>query len=114
MKKSLFLILLGALLLPVFSCLPAGKASAQLVWGFDNAGLSIYSITGSIMGVLWIIFALFVVVCFVVAGIMFLTAMGDPAKLKIARSAFIWGVAGVVVGILAYSILWIIGGALTY
>lgn len=107
-KKSFFLILLSALLLPV------SFASAQLWYGFDNTSLSIDSITGSIVGVLWIIFALVVVVCFVVAGIMFLTAMGDAAKLKIAKSALMWGIVGVAVGIVAYSILYIMGGILTY
>ncbi len=56
----------------------------------------------------WIIFGLIVVICFVMAGVMFLTARGEPEKLKIAKSAAVWGVVGVVVGILAYSVMTII------
>jgi FtsH-binding integral membrane protein len=50
---------------------------------------------------------------FVVAGITFLTANGEPDKLKTARSALLWGTIGIVVAIIAYSIIGIISGALT-
>ena len=108
MKKSLFLILLSALLLPV------SFISAQDLGKYTNNPIYLGSLASNIEYALWIIFALIVVVCFVVAGIMFLTAMGDAAKLKTARSAFFWGIAGVAVGIIAYSIVWIMGGLLTY
>ncbi|MFA6190394.1 MAG: hypothetical protein WC711_02675 [Candidatus Staskawiczbacteria bacterium] len=103
-KKILFLIVLGALAMPLVSL-------GQISHGLEPMTIEdfIYSLEWAI----WVIFAFIVLVCFVIAGIFFLTAMGDPAKLKIAKSALIWGIAGVVVGIVAYSILWIIGGVLT-
>lgn len=55
-----------------------------------------------------LIFGAVAVICFLVAGVLFLTAAGDPGKLTIARAAFIWGIVGVVVGILAFSIIEII------
>ena len=57
----------------------------------------------------WIIFAAVAVVSFLIAGVAFLTANGAPEKLKLARSAFVWGVAGVVVGIISYSIITVVG-----
>lgn len=95
-KKTSFLVLLGAFVLPLV-------ASAQLrSWG---SGGSIRSLLDSIESIAWIVFGTIVVVCFVVAGVMFLTAQGQPEKIQLARSATIWGVAGVIVGILAYSIM---------
>ena len=73
---------------------------------------SIQSLSMAIVNVIWPVFVVIVVVCFVVAGILFLSAMGDPAKIAKARSAFLWGVVGVVVGIVAYSIIRIISSAL--
>ena len=58
---------------------------------------------------IWMIFAAIAVIMFVVAGILFLTAQGAPEKVQAARAAFIWGIAGVVVGILAYSVLAVVG-----
>lgn len=74
---------------------------------------SIEEIMGSIESVVWYVFGTIVIVCFVMAGILFLTAQGDPEKLKTARHAFMWGVAGVVVGLIAYSIIAIVTGFMT-
>jgi hypothetical protein len=103
-KKILFFLILGILLLP-------SAAFAQLQWGFAG-GYSVGGIIGSIRSVLWVIFCAIAVVCFVIAGILFLTAQGQPEKLKAARSSFIWGVVGIVVGIIAYSITTIVSGLL--
>ena len=54
------------------------------------------------------VFGAIAVVMFVIAGIMFLTAQGNPEKVQAARSAFLWGIAGVVVGIIAFSIIAIV------
>ena len=69
---------------------------------------SLGEIVNNIASAMWIIFGGVAVVCFVVAGILFLTAGGAPEKVQTARAAFIWGVAGVVVGIIAYSIIQIV------
>jgi len=97
----LFSILLSAVILP-------SLAFAQLY-----RPASPYSLAGilkSAESAVWIIFTGIVVICFVVAGILLLTAQGQPEKLQAAKSAVIWGLAGIVVGILAYSILAIVMG----
>jgi len=63
----------------------------------------------AILQKLWVVFAGIAVICFLIAGILFLTANGQADKIAAARSSFIWGVAGVVVGIIAYSIIAIVG-----
>lgn len=67
------------------------------------------TLINNILAKLWIVFAGIAVICFLIAGILFLTAGGAPEKIQAARSAFLWGVAGVVVGIIAYSVIAIVG-----
>lgn len=67
-----------------------------------------------IISMTWAIFAGFSVVCFIIAGFMFLTAQGEPEKLKAARSAVIWGFIGIIVGIIAYSIIGIVSNSLMF
>jgi hypothetical protein len=98
-KKILYLFFLSVLILPSF-------VFAQLhSYGPD---MSIETIIDNVVSNLWIVFAGIAVACFLVAGGQFLTANGAPEKLKTARSAFLWGVAGIVVGIISYSILTIV------
>jgi len=93
-KKILFLILLVVLLSP-------SVILAQLRdWG---SGANLNGLISATLFVVWVVFGLIVVLCFVVAGVMFLTANGQPEKIKTAQSAVIWGVVGVIVGIVAYS-----------
>jgi len=98
-KKILFIILLGVILLPTIIL-------AQL--RDYGGGTSLSGMVSGLERAAWIIFGLIVVVCFVAAGVIFLTAQGQPDKIKTAQSAVIWGVVGVIVGILAYSIMAII------
>jgi len=72
----------------------------------------ITNLVNSVLRTTAYIFTAIVVVLFVVAGILFLTAQGAPEKLATARSAFLWGVVGVAVGIIAYSIVLIVAGVL--
>jgi len=104
-KKTLFLILLGILAFPLVGL-------AQLhSYGYQS--FSLEGLVDSIVSAAWTIFAAIVIICFVMAGILFLTAQGAPEKLNTAKSAFIWGIVGVIVGILAYSILLIVSNVLT-
>ena len=103
-KKIFFLILLGVLISAGY---PSGPVSAQL--GNYGSPISLCQIIPNIETAVWVIFGLIAVVCFVIAGILFLTANGDAQKLATARSAVIWGIVGIIVGIVAFSILTIIG-----
>lgn len=69
---------------------------------------SVDELSEKIKVLVWSIFTIIALICFVVAGVLFMTAAGNPEKIAAARNAFLWGVAGVVVGILAYSIVAIV------
>lgn len=110
MKKIniiLSLIALVVLLLPV--------AVLALYTGYPapTTATSVTDLIVNIGKVIWMVFVFLAVVCFVYAGIMFLTSGGKPDKVGLAKSAAIFGVVGIVVAILAYSIVSIIGNALS-
>jgi hypothetical protein len=96
-KITLSSILASALAVPFFA-----SAQPSVTIG------SISQLISKLETALWTVFGGIAVVMFVVAGILFLTAQGDPEKVKTARNAAIWGVAGIVVGIMAYSIIAIV------
>lgn len=102
-KKKLSSILLGFLILP-------SLVSAQLFRPPSPVSPAMFII--NVLKSIWIIFIAIVVISFVISGILFLTAQGQAEKLKTAKAAFLWGIAGIVVGILAYSITLIIENAL--
>lgn len=66
---------------------------------------SLDTIFSKIVGLVWYAFVALTIVMFMVAGILFLTAQGEPDKLETARRAALWGVVGVVVAIVGYSII---------
>jgi hypothetical protein len=120
MKREIFfLIPLGLLLL--LAC-PSGFILSQStgLHGYDSnggtttggSGADLGTIMGNIEKAVALIFSAVAVICFVLAAIMFLTAEGSPEKIKTARSAFFWGIAGIVVGIMAFTIIAIVASAL--
>lgn len=100
-KKTLFSIILGVLFL---TACPFVLVSARNLGNYGSSAFNIVLFMEAVKEAVWIIFGAVAVIMFVVAGIMFLTAQGDSEKLKTARSALIWGVAGVIIGIIAFSI----------
>ena len=78
--------------------------------------IDVTAIMCRVIDLIWIIFIGVTVVMFAIAGILYLTARGEPSKVSQANKAVIWGVVGVSVGILAWSaysfVYWFIyGGA---
>lgn len=108
-NKKLLTVAVFLVILLVTVILPL-TASAQLYRPGSPVGLE--GLAENVAIATWIIFTVFAVVMFVVAGIQFMTTQGDPEKAHTARMSVIWGVVGVAVGILAYSIINIIKIAL--
>ena len=54
--------------------------------------------------IFWPIAIAFTIIMFILAGIGFFNAQGDPTKVADARNFVIWGVVGMVVMILAFSL----------
>jgi hypothetical protein len=96
-KIILSLLAIGLAILP-FSVLAQGGL-------YESSNVTIESLGVSIGNAIWIIFTIIAVICFIAAGIIFLTAFGDPEKVKTARSAVLWGVVGIIVAIMAYGIV---------
>lgn len=102
MKKiALSLITIGIMALPVLALAQIGGTPPSLSYDLTTIGTKIANAA-------WIIFTIIAVIMFVIAGIMFMTAQGNAEKVVQARSAFLWGVAGVVVGIIAFTIITIV------
>jgi len=99
MKKIIVASVLASLLLPL-AVLATANEPGQIT--------SLELALGKIRSGVWQIFAALAVIMFVIAGIEFLTAQGDPEKLQKARSFFLWGVMGVAVAVIGYSVLYVV------
>jgi len=110
MKKfKLTLASLGALFLPVV----AFAQMEPIAPGGPGASIgSLQQIIHALENAAGLIFGAIAVIMFIIAGVYFLTAGGEPEKVQKARSAFMWGIAGVVVGILAFSIIAVVGSVI--
>lgn len=69
-------------------------------------------ITNLLNIVVWPIFIAASIIMFIWAGILFITAQGDPGKIAEARKAVIWAIIGIVVGLLGYIAVGLLRGAL--
>jgi hypothetical protein len=105
-KIKLTLVSLTILLLPV---LALAQMESNAPGGPGASVGSLQQIIHDVENAMGLVFGAIAVICFLVAGILFLTAGGVPEKVQAARSAFMWGIAGVVVGIIAFSIIAIVG-----
>jgi hypothetical protein len=84
-----------------------GLALAAFTYPLLHQGNSNANLNGLIYGILnfiWPLFLGFSILMFVYAGFLFLSAQGEGGKLSSAKSAVIWGIIGIAVGILAFSI----------
>lgn len=107
MKKiALSLATIGLIVMPVLALAQVGGSAP------GTFAVSLESLGQMIVNQIWVVFTIIAIICFVIAGVLFLTSGGDPEKIGKARSALIWGVAGIVVGILAFTIIAVIRGAL--
>lgn len=104
MNKKLLsgLVIAVTTILPVVAMADAPSAPKSFGWA---------SIVSFITSAIYTIGGLVIVVALLVAGIQFATAGGDDDKLKSARTALIWAVAGAVVLVLAAAIWYVIGTA---
>jgi len=75
---------------------------------------TITGIVGNLAGLITNIAIFVVVVSWIITGLLFLTAQGDPSKLTKAKTALIWAVVGTAVAILAGSARFMIEKALIY
>lgn len=102
-KKILGLILLAGLIV-----MPVVVLGQVVPDGGSGASNTATQIAQNIMTLALTIGTVIVVIGWIIAGILYLTAMGDPAKLKIAKGAMVAALIGtalVVVGKMSYPVI---------
>ncbi len=70
--------------------------------------LSINGLIDIFFNILWPLFIAFAIIMFILAGVAFFNAQGDPDKVATARNQVLWGIAGLAVAFLAFSIPFIV------
>ncbi len=95
-------------ILPTLALLAILASPIMVLAADPNPPQTLNALIAALKTPIWIIFGFIVLVCFIYAGIIFLTAGGNPDKIEKARSAVLYGVVGIVVGVIAYGILAII------
>lgn len=99
MKKASILSLLGIFL-------PA----AVLAQTAQN--ITITGMVENVASVIWIVAVIVIVIFWIITGILFLTALGDPSKLGTAKKALFAAIGGTVIVIVAWSVVNIISSAI--
>ena len=75
-------------------------------------GLSINDLVDVLFNIMWPVAVAFFIIMFLLAAFQFVGSQGDPAKVQTARQFVIWGVVGVVVALIAFSIPFIVRNTL--
>lgn len=107
MAKKLFVLLAVSTILmaPIIALsAPLNVGTAPAVTGNAISICFFANIIGKILDILWILFVAFAIIMFIVAGFLFLKAQGEPAEIATARKALLWGVIGVVVAVMAFTL----------
>mgnify|MGYP001575337605 CR=1 FL=1 len=71
-------------------------------------GLTVGQLIDAIFSILWPAAVAFFIIMFVIAGFKFATAGGEPEAVKTARTSVIYGMVGVIVALIAWSIVFIL------
>ncbi len=120
MKKFLFilpLLLLAVMVLPVaaqvvpsaptaggIGTTPVGGTNIGQTGGISTASDLVTLILGLVNWVAWLV-ALVAVLFGLYSGVLFITAGGDEAKVEKAKNILLYAIVGIVVAILAFSIV---------
>ena len=73
-----------------------------------GTNLDIEKAITSILKFIWPIFGSIAGAMFIYAGYLYVTAAGDPGKIKSANLSVIWGIIGISLALLSFMIPWII------
>ena len=54
---------------------------------------------------LLLIFGFLAIIAFIIAGVLYLSAQGDPRQIERAKKATYWAIIGIVVGLIGYVVI---------
>lgn len=111
MNKKLLIPSMASLLLALPGIGLAGN-SVPLLPLPGLVGITPEALFSALFNLIWPFFAAYAVIMYIIAAFMFFTANGEAGKVKDARNAIIWGSVGVAVGVLAFSLPFLIAGLL--
>ncbi len=98
-NKNIFLFILLGLIFPIIS------------FATDPATVWFESILDNFLRlILWPIFAAVVIIMFIYAGFMYLTANGEPGKIHAAHRAVIYAIVGIIVAVVGYGAVNLVKG----
>jgi heme/copper-type cytochrome/quinol oxidase subunit 2 len=100
-KKLIISAVSAALILPAL----AGAVDFNPPAG---AGFNVISIATLVLNLVWIVAVVFFIVMFIIAGFQFFNAKGDAEGLADARRNAIYGVVGLVVAVLGWSMIQVV------
>lgn len=80
-------------------------ASNILVDSYDLPTGDVMDILGVFLEWLIALFMILGVLAFIVAGIIYITAVGDEGRIKTAKSIMTWAIIGLIVGLSGYIIV---------
>lgn len=103
-----------AVALMVLAIVPVSSSAFSVFPQPNQGALDIPYFLNTIVTIVWWVFIAGIVIYFVLIGALFLSSQGNPEEAAKARKALIWGSVGVLVGILAFSILYIVGRAFSF
>ena len=113
-KITSFTFLVSSLLVP-FLALALVEFPDRIAGGGDIPWIEfLQGLVHNIFSFIWILFYSFAFGMFIYAGFLFLNAKGDPSEIKRARQALLWAVIGVMVGLLAFKIPFIVSNLLGF
>jgi len=109
MKKKFTALFLSSLFIFSFLFL---SVMAQVQENPPAVNPNLAQLMRNITNKLWILFTGAAIIAFLVAGLTFLFAGGNPDKVKQARDIAIWGVVGIIIGMISYVIINLVSGLL--
>ena len=112
-KRILATVALSAILASPMVALAVAWPDEPQAGGAGGVPITLQGLLDIILIPVWMIFAFIVLVTFIYAGVMFVTAAGNPDKIALAKSAAINGVVGIVVAIVAWVVLAVATAILT-
>lgn len=114
MNKKVFSLFLSIILsfLPITAL--ADFSSGEVPFASNPQNFNVFTIVSDIitkiLNLMWVVLVAFAMIMFLVAAFQFLSAQGEPEEIKKARNSLIWGVVGLAVAIIAFSLPRIIVG----